>query len=250
MIEIKDITLKYGKRIILNKITYKLDNGKHILIGPNGSGKTSLIKCILGIIDCEGSIYREQVKCCATNLIDVYKIINLKVNDIIKIFSNIYQIKYENILSALNVFKMGYILKNNINKLSTGESKILGVSIAMNLNCDYIFLDEPFEGIDASRKKTLIDILNENKINFILITHELEIIKKIHFDSISLMFNGKIFGPYKDVNLDELYINRTKRNNLLDTISLGSKEYYLSKFDGEYPLMSFKNIDDLLEVEE
>ncbi|MGC8992054.1 MAG: ATP-binding cassette domain-containing protein [Thermoplasmata archaeon] len=162
-IELRNLEVKYKKKIILNDINYTLEDGKHILIGPNGSGKTTLVKCILGMIDYNGKIMTNGVRSISTNLIDVYKLINSDVRDIINIYSDIFSVERENIYSMIKKFRVERILNNRINSISTGESKILGFSIAMNINADLIILDEPFEGIDTSRKSIIIKYLNEKK---------------------------------------------------------------------------------------
>ncbi len=247
-IEIKNLVVNYGKRQILSGINYSIEDGKHVLIGPNGSGKTTLIKCILEMVKYDGIIEREIGTYLSTNLIEVYKLMNLSVNDIIKIYSEIYSINYEKIIQMIKNFRMERILKNKINKLSTGESKILGFSVAFNLNSDLMLLDEPFEGLDISRKNILIKILNENSINYFLITHELELMNNLRTDGFSFLLNGKIYGEYKINNVQDLYLSKREVGNIIDTINNENGKYYITYGQGEIPITSFRTIEEILEV--
>ena len=58
LIEIKDLELTLSNTKILDKINMKIEPGKiHCLIGPNGGGKTSLLRCILGQVPYDGEIF-------------------------------------------------------------------------------------------------------------------------------------------------------------------------------------------------
>ncbi|MGC9166897.1 MAG: ATP-binding cassette domain-containing protein [Thermoplasmata archaeon] len=244
-IELRNLEVKYKKKIILNDINYTLEDGKHILIGPNGSGKTTLVKCILGMIDYNGKIMTNGVRSISTNLIDVYKLINSDVRDIINIYSDIFSVERENIYSMIKKFRVERILNNRINSISTGESKILGFSIAMNINADLIILDEPFEGIDTSRKSIIIKYLNEKKSNYLLITHELDLIDQLNFDGLSFIINGRIFGEFRNVDLKDIYFSKKNTDKILGYVNLGKDKYFITEGNGEIPLTSFRTIEEL-----
>ncbi len=233
IIHLKNLSVKYGKKIVLDNIDYKILSGKHLLIGPNGSGKTTFAKCLLGLIKYEGKIFDDENKKYSTNLLEVYKIMNLKVKDIINIYSEIFYVRKENITSMIRKFKMERILDNKISNLSTGESKVLGFSIALNLNSNLIVLDEPFEGLDLSRKNLLINVINE----------------KLKIEGISFLLNGKILGEYNDIKLKNIYFSRNKMGNVIDSFNTGRNEYFITEGTGEYPITSFRTIEEILGVE-
>jgi len=249
IIHLKNLSVKYGKKIVLDNIDYKILSGKHLLIGPNGSGKTTFAKCLLGLIKYEGKIFDDENKKYSTNLLEVYKIMNLKVKDIINIYSEIFYVRKENITSMIRKFKMERILDNKISNLSTGESKVLGFSIALNLNSNLIVLDEPFEGLDLSRKNLLINVINDIENNMVIITHELDIIEKLKIEGISFLLNGKILGEYNDIKLKNIYFSRNKMGNVIDSFNTGRNEYFITEGTGEYPITSFRTIEEILGVE-
>lgn len=143
-VQIKNLTKKYGKKIIINNLNLTIDNTRYNIIkGHNGCGKSTLIKCIMNLVKYEGqiinnnSIYYVPEKIYLPPLIKVSDFLNILSKDKNKLI-NEYLIKFD-----ILKYKDKYL-----NKLSLGtKQKIMIISSLMNDSDMYIF-DEPLNGLD------------------------------------------------------------------------------------------------------
>ncbi len=199
-ITIKNLTLQIGDKKIFDNINFVFKSGFiNKIQGKNGSGKTSLLKCILGIFnDYTGSVLIDDTELTKENqqemikkfsfLIEqkmLYK--NLSVSDNIEIFKYYYGIKkLEPQLSSLyNNFELNNYENEKSDKLSEGFQKKLSIILSLMNNTDCIVLDEPYNFLDASSISHLNSYLNleikNNNRTVILSTHQ-----EYAFDNINL----------------------------------------------------------------
>ncbi len=173
MIEIKNISKRFGKLPVLHKVNLECKKGECIaLIGPNGCGKTTLIKSILGmVLPDEGEIlfngrgikddfaYRSQIGYMPQ--IGRYPE-NMSIRQVVEMIKNIRQHKtgYDEIL--LNQFLLPQIHDKRMSTLSGGTRQKVSASLAFLFNPDVLILDEPTAGLDPLAAELLKDkILSE-----------------------------------------------------------------------------------------
>jgi len=253
MIRVENLTVSKSRKknqYILSNLSINFEDPKNVIIGPNGSGKTTLLKAILGIIKYNGEIkcYFEGKKCnFATNLDLVYRLYNDSVNNISKLYINMIGGDYNQFENIIETFKMTRILDTKIYKLSTGETKIFGLAMAYSLNADYILIDEPTENLDPSRRE-LAERLIEQFVSkrYLLVTHDLKLLKKLRPNRFFIMISGKIYGGFDPSIFDRLFISREGKGNYIAEIQGGFSKYYLSLDSGDFPLSSFSSIEEIL----
>lgn len=186
MIEIKNIYKKFGKLEVLNDINLSFKKGECIaLIGPNGCGKTTLIKSILGmVIPSKGDIlfneksvlkefkYREQIGYMPQigrypDYMTVGQIIEM-----IKKIRNLDQILDEDLLKA---FELEKIVDKQMRTLSGGTTQKVSATLAFLFNPEVLILDEPTAGLDPLASEILKEKIIKEKENgkLILITSHL-----------------------------------------------------------------------------
>lgn len=199
--ELKDITKKYGNRIILNKINMKINKGEFISItGLSGSGKSTLLY-ILGFLDStsSGECYFENTK------IDTHvkreKIRNNRIGFVFQSYNLIPDMTvYENILlpcfyaSKINIKYVKHvkhlthelIAKYNLSSicncktqfLSGGEKQRVCLARAVISDHDVICLDEPTGNLDVENASIVMDELkklNKTGKTIIVVTHDTKI---------------------------------------------------------------------------
>lgn len=185
MIEIKNLNKKFGKLHILKDITVSCEKGQCIaLIGPNGCGKTTIIKCILGmVVPDDGTIefngesiinafeYRSQIGYMPQ--IGRYPD-NMTIG---QVFEMIKEIRQSNDLDLdlYNAFKLDELLDKKMSTLSGGTTQKVSAALAFMFNPDVLILDEPTAGLDILASEILKEkILKEKeKGKLILITSHL-----------------------------------------------------------------------------
>lgn len=186
MIEIKNTYKKFGKLEVLNDVNLNFKKGECIaLIGPNGCGKTTLIKCILGmVIPTQGDIlfkeksilnqfqYREQIGYMPQ--IGRYPDY-MTVGQIIEMIKKIRNSKQDLDEDLIREFEIEKIVNKRMRTLSGGTTQKVSAVLAFLFNPDVLILDEPTAGLDPLASEILKEkiIKEREKGKLILITSHL-----------------------------------------------------------------------------
>ncbi len=206
MIEIKQLTKKFGKFTALQGLNANFQSGHSIaLIGPNGCGKTTLIKCILGLnvtedgdILVNGNSVKEHYK--YRNQIGYMPQIghypeNMTIEQTLKMIKNVRNLPEADLdLELLEAFELQKLYDKKMGTLSGGTTQKVSSVLAFMFNPSIIILDEPTAGLDPLASEILKKkiIKEKNKGKLIIITSHLlseldEIVSEVVF-----MNEGKI----------------------------------------------------------
>ena len=193
MLEIKNITYQpeTGNKKILDKINFKVNENEIILIsGESGSGKTSLLEIIGGLISQqEGNIFWKNKKISARQRRWLCGIvfqfperffIGSTIRKELKIGHRlIRQNSLENIMHKVGLSEINLSMPPE--NLSGGQQRRLAVAVQLLRNPNIILLDEPTAGLDWSMKNDVRDLIKELKINntIILVTHEAKLFNNL-----------------------------------------------------------------------
>lgn len=205
MIEIKDLNKSYGKNHILRNIDLIIPDGKVTAIaGPNASGKTTLIKSILGLVKKDsGSIVVADTdidkdpnyRCNIGYMPQIGRYPdNLSVEEIIRMIKELRGtvVSYED--HYIELFGLSEHLKKKMRTLSGGTTQKVSAVLALMFNPKILILDEPTTGLDpvsGSRLKTLIANEKKNGKTVVLISHIISEIQEMA-DNLVYLLDGKI----------------------------------------------------------
>ena len=186
MIEIKNIYKKFGKLEVLSNVNLSFDKGECIaLIGPNGCGKTTLIKSVLGmVIPTKGDVLFDQKS--ILNEFEYRKNIGympqigrypdyMTVGQIIEMMKKIRN-SHENLDEDLfKAFELEEMFDKEMRTLSGGTTQKVSATLAFLFNPDVLILDEPTAGLDPLASEILKEkiIKEKEKGKLILITSHL-----------------------------------------------------------------------------
>lgn len=212
MIEAKNLTISYDKKVIDN-ISFKIEEGKvNILMGRNGSGKSTILNAISGIKSYEGEIKTDgKVSYLNQNInskakFTVFETILLgKVADLSLRITKDDKRDVEKVLDLLDIIKYK---DKYINKLSGGEVQKVFIGQALVANPKILLLDEPVSALDLKNQYDIMRIIKDltEKLNLttLISLHQIALIEKFA-DNIILIDNNKIYrqGPSKEV-MDEV----------------------------------------------
>ena len=209
MIEIKDLSVKYGGRNVLEDMNLSLEKGKIIgLVGENGSGKSTLMRILTGL----ERNYKGEVTIDGnnpggpTNTLISYQPDHLAFDDSMTIIDigNIYEKFYEDFDSAryyklIDSFSIARNLK--IKECSKGMKDKVQIAASLSRRTRIYLLDEPMTGIDPKARQEVLDTIigNFDYEGILLIsTHLISQIENI-LDEIVIIKDGKILA-HKDVD--------------------------------------------------
>lgn len=202
LVEITNLTKKYGANTAVNSLTVNLPKGKIIgLLGPNGSGKTTLIKMLNGLLTpTEGTIMIDgkyvgpETKSEVAYLPDrTYLTMNKTIREILDYFQDFYRDfsreRAEEMLKSLGIDPTV-----KMRTLSKGTKEKVQLILVMSRNASLYILDEPIAGVDpAARDYILRTIINNyNPDATVLIsTHLIEDVEQV-LDEVIFMRYGQL----------------------------------------------------------
>ena len=188
--ELKNIALTIGKNSILRDINLSLQNGKiSTLIGPNGGGKTSIARILLGVLKpTSGKVTKGNIKIgYMPQKINLNKTIPLRVVDFLELAA--HKISQQEIVCNVEKFpqlNLKKILLKQIHDLSGGElQKVLFLRSIIN-NPNLLVLDEPTQYMDINAieefYRVIDEIRNQSNCAILLVSHDLlAVMKKTDF---------------------------------------------------------------------
>ena len=223
MIEIKNVTKKYGNKKAVDNVSFKVEDGDiFAFIGHNGAGKTTLIKAMVGIHDFESgdilidglSIKKDPVECKKLMAFvpdnpETYE--HMRAIDYINFICDMYDIDTEtrtkNIKKYAKLFEMEDKLNDTIDSYSHGMKQKIVLISALAHDPKILIMDEPFVGLDPKAvydiKLVLNEMTKEGKTIFYS-THILDVAEKL-CSRVAIIKGGKLVksGSMKEIKGDK-----------------------------------------------
>lgn len=223
-ISVDDLTVAYNYKPVLWDIDLAIPEGVLMcIVGPNGAGKSTLIKAILGIlkpiagtVSIFGKPYATQRSLVAyvpqkgsvdwdfpTTALDV---VMMGTYGSLGWIKRPGQKQKKAALEALEKVGMLPFKNRQISQLSGGQQQRIFLARALVQNASIYFMDEPFQGVDATTEKAIINILKELRKagkTVIVVHHDLQTVPE-YFDWVTFLNVKKIAtGPVKDIFNDD-----------------------------------------------
>ncbi|MEO0216406.1 MAG: ATP-binding cassette domain-containing protein [candidate division WOR-3 bacterium] len=216
MIEIKELSKKFDGNVVLDRVSLTIKDGSLVVIlGPSGTGKTVLLKSILGLLPVDGgrveydgkSIFelkpaelyqlRKQVgfvfqSAALFDSMTVYENIALPISEHTTLSPKKIKEKVKNILEIVGLPNKERLYPRS---LSGGMKRLVAIGRAIALDPKYLFYDEPTTGLDPVMKDRIVQLIINLKQNYkktgIVVTHDLQTAEAVG-DEIYMLKNGKI----------------------------------------------------------
>ncbi|MDD7735374.1 MAG: ABC transporter ATP-binding protein [Bacilli bacterium] len=218
MIEIRNISKTLGKKKVLENISLSINNGDILgLVGINGVGKSTLLRCISGVYHVEeGDILFDNKSVYENNEVkkDILFIpdesaISAKttINSLLDFFSSFYEVNRKSFFEYLNIFKVN-ITSKPLNTFSKGMKRRVLLCFALAIHPKYLLLDEAFDGLDPLGKVQFKKLLDEQMSKFnmsvIIASHSLRELTLIA-NTFAMLNSGKIISQGDVDNKESTY---------------------------------------------
>ena len=270
MLEIKGLKKSFKAKEVLKNLNLSIKEGVIVcLLGNNGAGKTSLINCILRMIQADaGSIlldgrdiftykneeYFSKVNALLESSVNVYDYLTGWQN--IEYFSGLLNIDSgnEKIKTYISLFELEEAIHEAVGTYSRGMRQKLALLIALMSSPKLLLLDEPTLGLDIQSKLSVIQILNTiiktEKIAVLLTSHQMDVVQKLQ-SRILILKDGVVHEFDKtDYEDKDLYMVSFIKDNVpeCDTVRGSFQDIYQSYYK-KYEILEIKKKErDLEEI--
>lgn len=214
MIEVRNIRKGFAGKVVIDKVSATFDTGKcNLIIGSSGSGKTVLMKCVVGLFEPdEGDILydgqnftgmdqqnrkimRQQIGMLfqGSALFDSMTVEENVIFPLDMFSAMSYKDKKKRVREVLDRVNLQGADKKYPAEISGGMKKRVGIARAIVLNPKYLFCDEPNSGLDPQTSLVIDKLIQELTVDFnittVINTHDMNSVMEIG-DKIVYMYQG------------------------------------------------------------
>lgn len=222
-IEIKNLTVAYGENIALEDFNLNVEIGSLMaLVGPNGAGKSTLIKTVLKFL----KQITGEIKINGKNLAYVpqrnsvdwdfpttlFDVVEMGCYGRVGLFKRVNKEEKAKVLKAIEQVGMLEFKDRQISELSGGQQQRAFIARALVQEADIYLMDEPFQGVDSTTEKSIVDILKKIKSDgktLLVVHHDLQTVptyfESVTFINKTVIASGKVKEVFTQENIDKTY---------------------------------------------
>lgn len=255
MIEIKELTKKFGKLTAINELTLNIPAGQIVgFLGLNGAGKSTTIKCCLGLLKPDSGQIRvlgkdpqEEPEAVKANIGYVPEnpvlFPNLTANEFLFLSGSLYHIPSATLKKRIEDLLIKFSLEADsramLHSLSKGMIQKVCIAASLLHNPEVLIFDEPFTGLDAPSTAVLKEVLRSFAANgktVLFSSHVMEVVEKLCL-SVAVIDKGQLLASASvadvlaqthSTNLENAFMELTGRRDIgheardiLDAVSGG-----------------------------
>jgi len=269
ILKCENLNKSFGKKKILKDVSFTIKKGDILgFIGPNGSGKTTTIKLILGLNSIDsGNVtingfdikkdFESAIKGVGAIVENPDMYMYLSGYENLKLVANMYNVSSSKIDEVVKLVKLEGRIKDKVSKYSLGMRQRLGIAQALINSPNLLILDEPTNGLDPEGIKELRDLLKnlakKENIAVLISSHNLAELDSF-CNKVCIIQNGTIIESNEVKKLkkevsNSTYIfevsNSTLVNNVIDNIKvLDSTHFSIKSKKEEIPNIITKLINN------
>ncbi|WP_339008456.1 metal ABC transporter ATP-binding protein [Fusobacterium animalis] len=222
-IEIRNLTVAYGENIALENLNLDVEAGSLMaLVGPNGAGKSTLIKTILKFLKQITGEIKINGKTLAyvpqRNSVDwdfpttLFDVVEMGCYGRVGLFKRVNKEEKVKVLKAIEQVGMSAFKDRQISELSGGQQQRAFIARALVQEADIYLMDEPFQGVDSTTEKSIVDILKKLKSDgktLLVVHHDLQTVptyfESVTFINKTVIASGKVKEVFTQENIDKTY---------------------------------------------
>ncbi|MBP1968443.1 ABC-2 type transport system ATP-binding protein [Virgibacillus natechei] len=213
MIEVKEITKKFGRKKVLNGVSFTANKGEiTCLIGINGVGKTTILNAVMALTPINSGeilINKEKVNKQSYEIVTfipdaITMMPQMRISEAMEFMQDFYDNwNQERATELLKFFKLEE--RERISDLSKGNTAKVNLLLGLALDVDFLLMDEPFSGIDIFSREQIAEVFASHLVEdrgVIITTHEINDIEHL-IDKVVLLDNGKVLKAFNSEEVRE-----------------------------------------------
>jgi ABC-2 type transport system ATP-binding protein len=223
LIEVKDITKKFGKKKVLNGVSFTAEKGEiTCLIGVNGVGKTTILNAIMNLTPMNSGqifingekIHKESYEKITFIPDAITMLPQMNIAQAMEFMQDFYKSwNQKRATEILGFFKLRE--SDRISELSKGNKAKVNLLLGLAMDVDFVLMDEPFSGIDIFSREQIAEVFASHLIEdrgVIITTHEISDIEHL-IDKVVLLDRGVVL---KEFNSEEM--RETEGKSVVDVM--------------------------------
>jgi len=204
----ENLTRRFGDFVAVDHVSFSVQRGEVVgYLGPNGSGKTTTIRMLLGLLlPSEGSArvlgydvvsQSEEVRACSGYMSQKFALYHdLTVGENLAFYAGVYGIRQrERLAEVLELMGLRELERQRVSELSTGWRQRLALATAIVHRPQLLFLDEPTSGVDPAARRAFWDLiyeLVEQGVTALVTTHYMD--EAEYCGRVGIMRDGRLLA--------------------------------------------------------
>lgn len=217
ILTVKNLSVRFDETEVIKNINLSLEKNDNLsIIGPNGSGKTVLLRALLGMVKCEGTVtWAPDVRLgYVPQKIDADRHLPITIKNLLSAKGSVLKLPASEVKRAIDSVRLSEkILTTPIGHLSGGEFQRALIAFALLGKPDVLILDEPTASIDMPGETLVYELIHELQDTYdmavIVVSHDLSFVYRYSTKVLCLNKTAVCFGtPEEALNtkvLERLY---------------------------------------------
>jgi len=217
ILSVRNLSVAFGTRTVIQNLSFAINAGENLaIIGPNGSGKTVLLKALLGLVSHEGEIrWSPEARLgYVPQKIEADRELPLRVSDLLEAKAHLLKLPAKAVQSVSNAVSLtADVLSASVGVISGGQFQKALIAFALLGDPNVLLFDEPTASLDELAEERIYELLEklkqERRLTILLVSHDLSIVFRSATVVLCLSKGEPCFGRPKEVltpqTLEALY---------------------------------------------
>lgn len=205
-IKAKSLSFSYGTHQVIENLSFVVERGDYLgIIGPNGGGKTTLVKIILGLLTPSSGEVLVEGKCGYVPQKAAQEMSGFPATAL-EVVTSSKNTSLEKIKEIISLTGIEEYQDHLVSTLSGGERQKVFIARALTSNPDILILDEPSTGVDVAAQAkfySFLKELNEKGVTIIFISHDINVIAAQAKNVLCVGGKNTCFGPPQETITDK-----------------------------------------------